>query len=200
MRNQRGLTLVEVLATITISSVILGIGFMLLSSVNGMFNNSIQKSNDNTSINTVLNTISREMADPVAIYLATLSELRFKTFDNRYMVLLYNQTDRSLSLAKSANVDPNAVQDITAASFPTLSPAKVLATNLTIDANNSGAAFIVRDSNNFDLTLTTGLLTQANGYNSIKIWLNFEISRTTPTGVITRSYQPFDISVALSLP
>jgi prepilin-type N-terminal cleavage/methylation domain-containing protein len=198
MKNQRGLTLIEILATITITTIILGVGFMLFASINGLFNNTVQKYADNTSINAVIDTISREMADPVALYYLTTangSELRFQTFDNRYMALVYDQNSKSLSLAKSTST--NTTQDITAFTF--LTPSKVLSDNVMADAANSSSAFTVIN-NATSNALATGTSYMAANLNTVNLTVKFEVIAFTPNGGKKIAYKPYNVIVSLSYP
>jgi prepilin-type N-terminal cleavage/methylation domain-containing protein len=194
MNNQRGLTLIELLATITISSIVLGVGFMLFASVNGLFNNTVQKSADNTNINTVIDTISRELADPVALYYLTTangSELRFQTFDNRYLALVYDKTQKNLSLAKSTS--PNTTQDLIALTLQTY---KVLATNVMADDTNTSSAFSVTPSafvNNTSITTAATLKT-------VNLTITFKETTITSNGAKTIAYTPYYVNISLSYP
>jgi prepilin-type N-terminal cleavage/methylation domain-containing protein len=198
MKNERGLTLIEVLATITISSIVLAVGFMLFSSVNGLFNNTVQKSTDNTSINAVIDTISRELADPVALYYinsATGSELRFKTFDNRYMALVYVKSTKSLTLVKSDS--PSTTQDITAFTFQT---PKVLATNIVADETNTGLAFEI-NKNATGTDLDTNIIITATTLKTIYLSIAFQKTTVTPSGGKILTYSPpYNVNVSMSYP
>jgi prepilin-type N-terminal cleavage/methylation domain-containing protein len=193
MKNQRGLTLIEVLATITISSIVLAVGFLLFTSINGLFNNTVQKSIDDTSINAVIDTISRELADPVAIcYIdsASGSELRFQTFDNRYMALVYDKNQKSLSLAKSTS--SNTAQNIKAFSYQTY---KILAKNVMADPTNSGFAFIATGSG-----LLSNTALSATELKTVHLSISFQKTTLTPTGGKKTTYPKYNVNVSMSYP
>jgi prepilin-type N-terminal cleavage/methylation domain-containing protein len=194
MRNERGLTLIELLATITISSIVLAVGFMLFSSVNGLFNNTVQKSTDNTSINTVIDTISRELADPVQLYYVppgTGSVIRFKTFDNRYMALVYDKITKSLTLAKST--DPSTTQNIGTFPYQTY---KILSTNVMVDAANTSFAFTVTG-----VGLTPNISLSATSLKTINISIAFQKTTITPNGGKILTYPPaYKVNVSMSYP
>jgi prepilin-type N-terminal cleavage/methylation domain-containing protein len=193
MKNERGLTLIEVLATITISSIVLAVGFMLFSSVNGLFNNTVQKSTDNTSINAVIDTISRELADPVELYYvtsATGSELRFKTFDNRYMALVYVKSTKSLTLVKSDS--PSTTQYIGTFTYQTY---KILSTNVMVDAANTSFAFNVTG-----VGLTPNISLSATSLKTINLSITFQKTILTPSGGKTTTYPKYNVNVSMSYP
>jgi prepilin-type N-terminal cleavage/methylation domain-containing protein len=80
MRNQRGISLLEVLASLTLLSVVLGVAFLLFGSVNSLFSNTAQDYTDKTDVRTAMNTISGQMADATSVRLNSATELRFRTF------------------------------------------------------------------------------------------------------------------------
>jgi prepilin-type N-terminal cleavage/methylation domain-containing protein len=197
MKNERGLTLIELLATITISAIVLAVGFMLFTSVNGLFNNTVQKSTDNTSINAVLDTISRELADPVALSYSTTavgSILRFQTFDNRYMALVYDKAAKSLSIAKST--DPSTAQNVTAFNYQTY---KILAANVMADATNSSFAFTATRTDPSLISLPTTALT-ATDIKTVNVSIAFQKTTFTPSGGKTTTYPIYNVNVSMSYP
>jgi hypothetical protein len=188
MRNERGITLIELLATLTITTLVLGVGFMLFSSFNGLFNNSIQKSSDNISINSVHDTISRELNDPVSLYYqdnGSTVELRYQTFDNHYRAFIYDKASNSLSLAQLSNTN--------LASPSYLTPYKILASNLKADVSNTGSAFYVNEATNTSV-LPSGPITSS----LINIWIRLELTTITSNGGSTKTYQPYNINVFVS--
>jgi type II secretory pathway pseudopilin PulG len=185
MRNDRGITLIELLATLTITTLVLGVGFILFSSYYGLFNNSMQKSSDNISINSVIDTISRELADPVSMYYqdnGSTVELRYQTFDNHFRAFIYEKASNSLSLAQLSNTD--------LASPSYMTPYKNLANNLKFDASNTGSAFYVNEATNTSV-LPSGSITSS----LINIWIKLELTTITSNGRSTKTYQPYNINV-----
>jgi prepilin-type N-terminal cleavage/methylation domain-containing protein len=195
MKNERGLTLIEMLATITISSIVLAVGFMLFTSVNGLFNNTVQKSADDSSTNQVIDTISRELADPVAIYYyiksATQSELRFRTFDNRYMALIYDKSSKRLSIAKITSLD---ITDLNL-TFPN---PKVLASNIAADSANTGLPFIV--NNKAGTALTSNTLFTAANLKTLNLSITFQKATVAPNGGKILTYSTKNTIVSMSYP
>lgn len=98
--GQKGVTLVEVLAAITILAFTVGVGFMLFSSVNSLWSNSVQKQSDDSNVNLALNTITRELSEPVEV-LVLPDELRFKTYSGEYKRLTFNASQKLLQLEKA---------------------------------------------------------------------------------------------------
>lgn len=85
MNNQKGLTLLEVIATLTISMVVLGVAFLLYGSVNQLFHSSSQTYNDKASMNLTMNTIAKRLTDAnKAVYISGNNELRFTNGLNYY--------------------------------------------------------------------------------------------------------------------
>lgn len=105
MKNERGLTLIELLASLAISTLILGVSFVLLSSVFQLFNNTTQKYNDNKSINLTMNTISDQLAfSSKAVYYAANHELRYK-IGKIYKSLVYDSTLKKITLYTFSETD-----------------------------------------------------------------------------------------------
>jgi hypothetical protein len=167
---------------------------MLFSSTNGLLNNSVQKSKDTISMNKVINTISKELADPVKLYLFNANELRFQTLDNRSMALKYDKTNKKLSLEQSTV----AGQDITSPTFAT-SPGKTLATNLSVNNVNSAQAFAVyRRDNSTGLPVGTiipnDLVITDRLFN---LWLFFEVTTINSNGIKATNYSKVILNIAL---
>jgi Tfp pilus assembly protein PilV len=98
MRNQKGLTLIEVLATLTISMVVLGVAFLLYSSVNQLFHSSSQTYNDKASMNRTMNTMAKELTDATKfVYFSGQEELRY-TNGSSYHSLWFDADAGTLTL------------------------------------------------------------------------------------------------------
>jgi hypothetical protein len=125
MRNERGLTLMEVLGSLTLLVVVMGVAFMLFSSVNQLFNQTSQDYINKTHLRTTMNTISSRMADAVAVRLENANQLRFRTFAgaDRNWAIVYEESTSSITLYKLDN--PTA--DL---SGGTLSRIQILAENV----------------------------------------------------------------------
>lgn len=102
MSNEKGVTLLEVMAAVTILTFMTSAAIMLFSAVHFLWNNSVQKQSDQFQTNFVVYTISKEMAATTEIYYAADNELRFKTWPSegipKYEALIYSAADRSLTL------------------------------------------------------------------------------------------------------
>ncbi|KIL42459.1 hypothetical protein SD70_00690 [Gordoniibacillus kamchatkensis] len=102
MKGERGITLLEVLAAVTIMAMVTGVAIMLFSSVMALWNNSAQKQADSFHTNFTMNTISRELADATEIYVASANELRYKTSPYagapRYGAFIYSASGHTLTL------------------------------------------------------------------------------------------------------
>lgn len=80
MKNEKGFTLMEVLAAVAITLFVLGSGILLFQAVSSMARNGSQRYLDDSSVKTTLNTLSKTVADSTqALYLAAHRELRLKT-------------------------------------------------------------------------------------------------------------------------
>lgn len=174
IRNQKGISLLEVLASLTLLTVVLGMAFLLFGSVNQLFNHTALDYTDKNDLRTTMNTISDQMIDAVAVHLYNGSELRFMTIDNnlnkQFRAIVYSSTEQSISLYSSTDATENLssgtytlsrilaenVEPDTAASIPAFSISKYTGTSpswidLTIgDTLTDGA--MIRISTNFALT------------------------------------------------
>lgn len=116
MKNERGLTLFEVLATITISTILLGVVFMLLSSTNLLSRTNSDKLQSDAEIRNTIDRIAREVSDSNAAYLLA-NELRYVTFVSgkpEVRSLYFNEPSRTLTLYRylqsdlTTNVSPSS--------------------------------------------------------------------------------------------
>jgi prepilin-type N-terminal cleavage/methylation domain-containing protein len=103
MRNERGLTLIELLAALAISTVILGASVMLFTSVSQMFNNKVQNYTDEAGAELALNTIAKELtgaSEVIHFPGADVDELRWEsdTSQNHYRSLIYTSGSNQLIL------------------------------------------------------------------------------------------------------
>jgi prepilin-type N-terminal cleavage/methylation domain-containing protein len=101
VKNEKGLTLVEVLAAITISSIVLGVAFMLMSATNQLSkNNNLEYVND-AEIRKTLDTVAKYVSESNLAYVTSANELRFITYASgtkEIKSLYYNPATRVLSL------------------------------------------------------------------------------------------------------
>jgi Tfp pilus assembly protein PilV len=109
MKQESGLTLIEVLTTITLLFIVLGIGFAMLSTVQLFMNTSEEKYNSHSDQNIAVNTITKELADSEELYYTSSigeAELRFKPFTtNTVKSIVYNQEAETLTLYESSSSD-----------------------------------------------------------------------------------------------
>ncbi|KRE93179.1 hypothetical protein ASG89_06650 [Paenibacillus sp. Soil766] len=111
MKNQRGLTLIEVLATLTISTVLFGVVLMLLSSTSLQSKSSGEKYNADAEIRRTMDSISKEISDSNQAYVTT-NELRYVTYasgSKEVKSLYYDGVATTLSMYvfKTANIQDN---------------------------------------------------------------------------------------------
>lgn len=78
IHNQKGLTLIEVLAALTITVVVIGAATMLLSSINLEWNSSTNTYNYNSDVDLAMTTISKNLTHCNAIYTFNTSSGRTK--------------------------------------------------------------------------------------------------------------------------
>lgn len=96
MKNERGMTLIEVLAAVTISAIVLGGATMLVSSIYSSFFSTSQKYDDDTSINRVVSRITSSVSD--CKQLAVLpNELRCLNSSGSYKSFLYDPGEHKLT-------------------------------------------------------------------------------------------------------
>jgi prepilin-type N-terminal cleavage/methylation domain-containing protein len=131
LNNERGLTLIEVLATLTISSVLLGVVLMLLSSTSLQAKTSGEKFNADAEIRTTMDTIAKEISDSNQAYAAS-NDFRYVTYTSGTKVvksLYYNAADQTLTsyLYNSANIQDN----VTLATPGIYTKPRVLTSHLT---------------------------------------------------------------------
>ncbi len=171
LQNQRGLSLLEVLASLTLLTVVLGVAFLLFGSVNSLFNDSAQDYTDKTDLRTTMNTISDQMADATLVRLHNATELRFRTFEMTSLqarAIVYNAVDRTISLYLSTD----ASFDLSTGAF---TQQQVLAENVEPNTAQAIPAFTVSNvtsGNSVDLAIGDTLEDVL-----IRISVNFALTR-----------------------
>lgn len=102
MRNEQGLTLIELLAALAISTIALSTAYMLFNAVYGLWYNTEETYKDASSIQRIEQAITQELADPVSLYYIhdtpDQKELQFQTFDGTFKSLMYDMDSKTLSL------------------------------------------------------------------------------------------------------
>lgn len=111
MKNERGLTLIEVLATLTISSVLLGVVLMLLSSTSLQSKTSAEKFNADAEIRKTMDTIAKEISDSNLAYAAS-NDFRYVTYvtgSRHVKSLYYDAAAKTLTIYdfNSTNIQDN---------------------------------------------------------------------------------------------
>lgn len=97
MRNERGLTLLEIMAAISISLLVLTAGTMLFLSVTSASQSSSQRYLDDSSVKNTVNFVSKLLNDSnKAVYYPALSELRIHTGGDGYKSLILTGTQYKL--------------------------------------------------------------------------------------------------------
>jgi prepilin-type N-terminal cleavage/methylation domain-containing protein len=96
MKNEKGVTLIELLAAILLFTIILALGFQLFSSVRLLWSNNVNQYHFKNEVNVITRSINKELSDPVSLYGVNGKELRFKTFDGYYKSLVYKPEKKAL--------------------------------------------------------------------------------------------------------
>jgi prepilin-type N-terminal cleavage/methylation domain-containing protein len=169
MKNERGLTLIEVLATLTISSVLLGVVLMLLSSTSLQSKTSGEKFNAYAEIRTTMDTIAKEISDSNQAYAAT-NDFRYVTYvsgSRHVKSLYYDATAKTLTIYdfNSANIQDN----VTLATSGIYTNPRVLTSHLT------GVQYLATSG-------TTPILGNLSGGSAFRIVLTFTFLRSKLSG------------------
>jgi prepilin-type N-terminal cleavage/methylation domain-containing protein len=94
MRNQSGLTLIEVLAVLMLSSVILGVAYIGLTSIQSQFFTSSEMYKVNTEMKSTVQLLSNELSQASRVNFHN-NQLRYKR-GGVYMVFYYDEMNHSL--------------------------------------------------------------------------------------------------------
>lgn len=168
MNNEKGLSLIEVLAAIVIFSLVMGVGIMLFASVQSLWSNTQEKQSSQHNINLTLHTIKEELAGAVEVYYhngSAYKELRIKPFglNSEYSSIYFDTTERTISLYRLQNTT-----NFTGSFTPVTNPGEYAK---VID--------LADDLNNFEVLIQTQLIT---------LDLTFEkITKTAQGGSINSS-------------
>jgi prepilin-type N-terminal cleavage/methylation domain-containing protein len=197
MNNEKGLSLIEVLASIVIFSLVIGVGIMLFSSVQSLWNHTNEKQDSQHNINLTLHTIKKELAGAVEIYYhigSTHKELRIKPFkeNSDYTSIFYDGGTHTISLYQISSSS-----DFAESTTPYASPgeySKVI--DLADDLMDDFFAFQVIDESGSELSDNTYW---QNG-ELVKVELTFTITRkATQGGQIQTPSEPYLITQKLLL-
>lgn len=119
MKNEKGLTLIEVLATLAISSLIIGALFMVFSSFQQQWEQTTQKFTDDSQARTTLQMLTHYLTDAVRVvvqkeqnqFLAELEGGRIITFKYEEPSLFVKDSEQDLELANNVANFPTFMND-----------------------------------------------------------------------------------------
>jgi prepilin-type N-terminal cleavage/methylation domain-containing protein len=107
LKDQRGLTLIEVLAASVLLGIVIGAAMMLFSSLNLHWNSSFQKYTDDNKTTLTMDTISKNLASASKAFLVGNNELRFRS-EKKYKSLIYTNNTLVLYSFTSGNSTTDA--------------------------------------------------------------------------------------------
>ncbi|TMV52647.1 prepilin-type N-terminal cleavage/methylation domain-containing protein [Paenibacillus mesophilus] len=164
MNNEKGLTLIELLAAVAVSGILLSVVFLLIHSEQKQFTSRIASHNDRNAINRTMNLITADLSNSSKIFV-TGNELRYKA-GPKLKSLYY--TDGQLISYDFSN-DANAANDdadfANASISVTGSPQKytasaIIAQNLnqapSYRYNNNPIASILQNGELIQITIAFG--------------------------------------------
>ena len=97
-RNNRGFTLIELLAVLVIISLAIGGGTMLFTSMQHLWTQSGDKMISRSQLKFTVNNVYSAMSEAVAVRWTASNELRFKTLDDEFKMLLFEPGQNRLSI------------------------------------------------------------------------------------------------------
>lgn len=161
MNNQKGLTLIEVLAALTVASVVLGVASMLLFSMNDNWGRSISNRELNVNIDQTMLSLTQNMTDTVKAYYTingAIQDLRIKTGSGlntyNYRSIQYDSTSRTVTIYNISNPTETDNQ-ITGG---TLENARTLSDNVTAftvsSEGSSNTNFIKKNGELIEFNIT----------------------------------------------
>ncbi|WP_165452282.1 PilW family protein [Paenibacillus thalictri] len=167
--NEKGISLVEVMAAVTLTAIIIGVAIMLFNSVNLEWNATVNKFTDDSRIRLTTNALTKYLSDANAGY-RTNNELRFTTYADgaaKKKSLYLNGANLYLYDFNSANLTDN----VSIGSPGVYTNGVLLAggVNSIKFMNNTGTAEIANPN-----TYSAGSL--------VKLDISFQTARTTVTG------------------
>jgi hypothetical protein len=136
MRNEKGISLLEVMASVVIMTLVASVGIALFYAVNSMSTRTKEQGTYDSMKNLTTNTILRELSDATEIYVQSAGVLRWKKYDGTYEMLSYDSVAKSLNMYRitgatdvtngtaslylqlATNVNSFSVQDTTAIPLP----------------------------------------------------------------------------------
>lgn len=182
LRNQKGLTLIELLGALTISMVVIGVASMLLTSILGMFNTDSQKYKDKQQMKLTMSTLTSQLSESTkAVYYPANKEFRYKS-GLKYKSLILNSTTHELSIYDFSN-DGNTTNDdsdFNSSSINLGSNASKYSNRLLLNDNVASAIF---NKSGGTIVPTTPL---TSGIIEIAITFNFHNVKTNGTSEIVQ--------------
>ncbi|MEF3303756.1 PulJ/GspJ family protein [Paenibacillus sp. GYB003] len=135
MNDQRGLTLLEVTATLTILSIVMIVLYLFLASAHLEFARSNENYDAQRQINDTMTAISKNLTDCAEVYKYSENELRIVTGEGApssflYKALVYDKTAGTLTLYEIGQAAYNAKTAIQYANPANYSKKTVLARNV----------------------------------------------------------------------
>jgi prepilin-type N-terminal cleavage/methylation domain-containing protein len=192
MRNERGMTLIEVMASIVVISAVLGAATLLMGSVLQLSANSQQRYQDNSAMRLTENTLTRELSDSIraaAFEHGPDRELRYQSSAG-YRSVYFDSANHRLSLYSFVNGEANFTN---AAVTPALNPA-LYTSRIDLADNMRAAEF--QDSSRQALASGT-VITRASASQLLYLHFIFNKTFNRASGGQAVSDYVMDISVKL---
>ncbi|WCK53658.1 prepilin-type N-terminal cleavage/methylation domain-containing protein [Aneurinibacillus sp. Ricciae_BoGa-3] len=158
MRNEKGLTLLELLLATAISSIFIFIVFSLFNTINLEFNSSSQRYGDDIQYRMVASALTTNMSDVIKVAVASPpstsfknKELRFQVYDNSgnpiWKTLYFNSINHTLLIY---NFSGNSADQIASPPNSTYTNGIPIATNVSDVGFNQTAPSLVQLTITFD--------------------------------------------------
>lgn len=158
MKNARGMTLIEVLAAVTILAIVLGGATMLVTSIYSGWNNSRQSYSDDSDISQVINRMTSALSDCKQVSMLT-NELRCGHSDGSYTSFVYSAADHSLT-QQSMNSSLAVTRSFVLTTIAAEAPAAVeLSNNVVSSVHQVGKVFTNGQLVNIRLTFLPSRVT-----------------------------------------
>ncbi|HZG56045.1 PulJ/GspJ family protein [Paenibacillus sp.] len=115
LRNERGLTLVELLAAVAISAMILAVATLVLANLSHLFSSNAQRYKDDSAIKLTMNTLAAELSNSTRVaFYPDIGELRFLTGDGEgvvYKVAVFDASASRLTIYRFSEADDDGTND-----------------------------------------------------------------------------------------
>jgi type II secretory pathway component PulJ len=111
LHNEKGFTVAELLAAITIATLILGIASTLFLSIYQLFQSNAQSSADNSAMKLTMNTLATQLVDSnQVVFYSSNKELRYKSGQG-YKTVIFDTPANRLTLYDFSNDGNNSNND-----------------------------------------------------------------------------------------